>query len=346
MGDDSGDAGSRNVLFVANLKEWKKESEFGKGIGGHGGVWECPDLLLFNVDGKKVWVQVVSINPGGPNGGSATQYFVGDFDGTTFSPYTTDTKWIDYGTDNYAGVTWFNTGNRKIFLGWMSNWQYANVVPTEKWRSAMTVPRELKLVKENGDYLLRSEPVKELNALKKGTIALRNIAIKGQFDLSEKIKKPAPQYELSLATDQPKDFAVTLSNELNEQVVIGYSKAQNEYYIDRNKSGKVDFDKRFAKRFSGPGLSKNKNLNIKLIVDAASVELFADDGLTAMTAIFFPTKLFNTVKIASPESLTLQELNYSEIKSIWKDQPAALQHKQSASNGQKIQINLAMLKTH
>lgn len=137
-----------------NLKEWTKESEFGETVGAHGGVWECPDLFPLKYKGDNVWVLMVSINPGGPNKGSATQYFTGKFDGKNFTPFQTDTRWIDYGTDNYAGVTWSNTRDRKIFLGWMSNWQYARVVPTEKWRSAMTVPRDLNLEKIGDKYFV------------------------------------------------------------------------------------------------------------------------------------------------------------------------------------------------
>ena len=113
------------VTFYSSpdLKKWTKESEFGSDLGAHGGVWECPDLFPLNHNGKTVWTLLVSINPGGPNGGSATQYFVGDFDGKTFKPYSTQTKWMDYGTDNYAGVTFSNTGNRTVLIGWMSNWQ-------------------------------------------------------------------------------------------------------------------------------------------------------------------------------------------------------------------------------
>ena len=151
------DAGKKWIMTLAvkdhitfysspDLKNWKKESEFGKDVGAHGGVWECPDLISFDDNGKQVWVLIVNINPGGPNGGSATQYFIGDFDGKKFTPINTDTKWIDYGPDEYAGVTWSNTGNRKIFLGWMSNWSYAQLVPTQTWRSAMTLPRNLSLV--------------------------------------------------------------------------------------------------------------------------------------------------------------------------------------------------------
>ncbi len=130
-----------------NLKDWTRQSDFGKEYGAHGGVWECPDLFALNYKGEKIWILVVNINPGGPNGGSATQYFTGRFDGHTFTPFQTDTRWLDYGPDEYAGITWSNTGDRKIFMGWMSNWQYANLVPTQNWRSAMTIARELGIEK-------------------------------------------------------------------------------------------------------------------------------------------------------------------------------------------------------
>lgn len=300
-----------------NLKDWKKESEFGKDAGAHGGVWECPDLIYFNVNGKKVWVQLVSINPGGPNGGSATQYFVGNFDGTTFTPFSNSTKWIDYGTDNYAGVTWANTGDRKIFLGWMSNWQYATVVPTDRWRSAMTIPRELKLLKMGNSYYLASEPVKELNVIENKVISFKNINVKDSFNLSKKVKNLPGQYKISFTSDQIKSFSIELSNNLGEQVLIGYNKENNTYYIDRTKSGKIDFEKNFSKRFAAPRLSANKKINLTLIIDAASVELFADNGLSVMTAIFFPNKPFNKTVIKSNDAFSINELDYTELKSIW-----------------------------
>ncbi len=147
----------------SNLKDWKKESEFGVDAGEHGGVWECPDLFPMEVEEKTIWALLVNLNPGGPNKGSATQYFLGQFDGKTFQPLSKQTKWLDYGPDEYAGVTWSNTGSRRLFIGWMSNWMYANVVPTETWRSACTIPRELKLLKVANDYRITSVPVNELN---------------------------------------------------------------------------------------------------------------------------------------------------------------------------------------
>lgn len=307
------------VTFYSSkdLKNWTKESEFGKEAGAHGGVWECPDLFLLKYNGEDKWVLMCSINPGGPYGGSATQYFIGRFNGKNFTPDHTDTKWVDYGTDNYAGVTWANTGNRKIFLGWMSNWQYANVVPMKAWRSAMTVPRELKLVKVNNEYLLNSTPVKELNQISSKAITFNNVNVSPSINLSQKIKKLSGQYQITITADQLKNFSVILSNSLKEEVTIGFSKEENAYYIDRTKSGKADFKNGFARRMTGPRLAKNNTMNLTIIVDAASVELFADDGLTVMTGIFFPNETYNQARIMSDDSFLIKKLSYTEMKSIW-----------------------------
>ncbi|WP_316934346.1 glycoside hydrolase family 32 protein [Hymenobacter sp. AT01-02] len=180
-----------------NLKSWTKLSEFGEKLGAHGGVWECPDLFPLVLNGKTHWVLLVSINPGGPNGGSATQYFVGQFDGKTFTPTTTTQKWVDWGKDNYAGVTWNNTGARKLFLGWMSNWEYANEVPTSPWRSAMTTPRDLALRQVGPEIYLTSEPAKEVSKLAQPSQTLKNVAVKSELDLSDKIKPAARSFSSS-----------------------------------------------------------------------------------------------------------------------------------------------------
>lgn len=299
-----------------DLKNWKKESEFGESIGAHGGVWECPDLFPLQLDGKTAWVLLVSINPGGPNKGSATQYFIGDFDGSKFSPYNTETRWVDWGTDNYAGVTWSNTGDRKIFLGWMSNWQYANIVPTEVWRSAMTVPRELSLQSLNNTIYLTSQPVKELDKLFSETKTINNNELSQGINLSEKIKKFNGQYQLKIKNDQLEDFSIVLSNELGEELIVGYDKQLNQYFIDRSKAGKKDFEKGFAVRHTAPRLSGTNTTDITLLVDVASVELFADNGLTVMTDIFFPNKTMNKLVFDSPK-MENQKISLSKIKGIW-----------------------------
>ncbi len=300
-----------------DLKSWAKETEFGENIGAQGGVWECPDLFSLDDNGKKVWVLIVSINPGGPNKGSATQYFTGEFDGKKFTPHSTEIKWIDYGPDNYAGITWFNTGNRKIFLGWMSNWLYANVVPTVTWRNAMTIPRELKLKHVGKDIFIASVPVAELNKIRSKPVSIQNVPAANGLDLATKTGKISLPCRLYLGLEKLADFTVVLSNEMGEKVEIGFDKKQNIYFIDRTKSGKVDFQKDFAARLVAPRFAETLKMNISLIIDVSSVELFADDGLTVMTEIFFPAKPFNRIHVQSTDGTLIKKLEYAGLNSIW-----------------------------
>ena len=306
------------IMFYSSpdLKSWKKESEFGEKLGAHGGVWECPDLFPLELDGKTHWVLLVSINPGGPNGGSATQYFIGDFDGSTFRPNSTDTKWADWGPDNYAGVTWSNTGNRKIFMGWMSNWQYANLVPTSSWRSAMTIPRELSLARVGGAYYLRSQPVKEMNNIVSDRRESPELKIAGDLDLSDNVKDLGGKYILTLSSRELQDFAIVFSNDRGEELLVGYDKKANVYFIDRTKAGKKDFEKGFAKRLTSPRISDSLSVDLTLVVDVASVELFADKGLSQMTGIFFPNETMKNLGIRSP-GFKVDKVTYSKVAGIW-----------------------------
>ena len=321
-----------------NLINWSKESEMGKDLFAHGGVWECPDLLSFKVNGKTVWVLLVSMNPGGPNSGSATQYMVGDFDGHEFKPYSTDIKWMDYGPDNYAGVTFSNVGDRNILIGWMSNWNYANVVPTEKWRSAMTVPRELGLLEQqefikyyssyestansykdskfqaDGFYLV-SSPLKELNTAFTKTMSKENFVTEKIFSLSTE-KNPIPnRIDLTSTAKLENDFEIILSNTFNEKLIIGYDAVKRQYFIDRTKAGVSNFNEGFAavavaKRLTNPYIY----MNLSILLDKTSIELFADDGLTVMTALFFPTHPFTNCTLESKEGMNLKSINLFSLK--------------------------------
>ena len=290
-----------HITFYSSpdLKNWKKESEFGKEIGAHGGVWECPDLFPLMLNGRTYWVLIVNLNPGGPNGGSATQYFIGQFDGNKFSAIDNQTRWLDYGPDEYAGVTWGNTGNRRIFLGWMANWAYTQQVPTKKWRNAMTIPRELVLFESNGMIYVRSTPVKELYSLQK----------KG---VKTKLKRLPGQYLMRVSANTGSDFSITLSNKAGEKLIIGYDKAKDQYFIDRTKSGDVDFAKSFSKVAYAPRFSKEANSQLLLVVDRSSVELFADSGKTVMTSVFFPSTSYDHFALKSAKETQLTPLN-----SIW-----------------------------
>ena len=298
-----------------NLKNWTKESEFGSTLGAHGGVWECPDLFPMTLNGKAHWVLIVNLNPGGPNGGSATQYFVGNFDGKTFTPSTTGTKWADFGPDDYAGVTWSNTGGRRIFQGWMSNWEYANQVPTSPWRNALTVPRELGLQQVGAQIYLTSQPVKELSKITQPGITLKDITVNKEYDLAQKFRNPGDKFQLKLTAKQLTDFSLVLSNSKGEELVIGYDKKANQYFIDRSKAGKVAFNPKFAGRHTSPRFATAAQTDLTLLFDASSVELFADHGLTVMSELFFPTEVMNTMKLRSTSGFAVQELTYANLAS-------------------------------
>ncbi|MES2647614.1 MAG: glycoside hydrolase family 32 protein [Bacteroidota bacterium] len=299
-----------------DLKNWSKESELGKDFGAHGGVWECPDLFPLDYNGQQVWILIASINPGGPNGGSATQYFTGQFDGNKFTPYHTDTRWIDYGPDNYAGITWSNTGARKIFLGWMSNWNYANIVPTEKWRSATTIPRDLSIEKIDDKYFVRSQPVPELNSAAGKPISLENITANG-YNVTSKTGKLAGPATLRFKGDKLADLSIIFSNEAGEKVVAGYDRSSNSYFIDRSNAGKVNFEKGFAGRHTAPRLSTAPGYDLTLVLDNSSLELFADSGLSVMTSIFFPNSNFSDIKLQSSDSLIIKSMQFNTLKSMY-----------------------------
>ena len=263
------------IYSSANLKDWQKESSFGSEYGNHGGVWECPDLL--KIDNK--WVLICNINPGGPFGGSATQYFVGDFDGKKFTCESMPkvTKWLDYGKDHYATVSFSNAPEgRTTVLAWMSNWQYANQVPTKQFRSANSIPRDLGLFKDGEETYVSVVPSKEMFALR-----------------GSKIKKPSPTCEIIV--DVKGAMELTLSNSKGEQVVMTYDAQQQTFGMDRTKSGDASFSDAFAVVTTAPTHGALKQLRI--FIDNSSIEAFTSDGKMAMTNLVFPSEPYNTIKV-------------------------------------------------
>lgn len=320
-----------------DLKKWAHLSDFGDIWGAHGGVWECPDLFpvrVPNISDPK-WVLLVSMNPGAHNSGSGTQYFVGNFDGKKFKPdasyhptvHLEQAVWLDYGRDNYAGVTWSDVpqqDGRRLFLGWMSNWDYANVVPTTDWRSAMTLPRTLELRKTAEGYRLFSNPVNELKKLRTSVRPLQGMDIPGSYDLTKQAGFSNGLLELEVDFEPeagtPADFGIEISNQKGERYRIGYQTAGNQYYSDRTRAGNASFSDKFATRIHvAPRISTEKTVRFHVFFDVASAELFADDGETALTDIFFPTENFTQIKVYS-EGGKVRVLKGTAwpLKSIWK----------------------------
>ena len=278
-------AGQHMEIYTSdNLKDWKLESSFGAEYGNHGGVWECPDLMKMKVKGtnKEKWMLICNINPGGPSGGSATQYFIGDFDGYKFVCDTKPnvTKWMDYGKDHYATVTFDNAPDgRHVAIAWMSNWQYANLVPTKQYRSANSIPRDLGLFEHDGDIYCSVLPSPEMTAARKS-------------------KKPgkALTEACELIVNPKRDVTViTLSNDKGEKVVMKYDAKAQTFSMDRTKSGKMDFSTDFPAVTKAPTFGKISQLRI--FIDKSSIEVFDAEGKMAMTNLVFPNKPYNKVKI-------------------------------------------------
>ena len=271
-----------NIYSSDNLKDWKFESSFGTEYGSHGGVWECPDLMKMKVRGtdKEKWMLVCNINPGGPSGGSATQYFVGDFDGHKFTCESKPevTKWMDYGKDHYATVTFDNAPNgRHVALAWMSNWQYANQVPTMQYRSANSIPRDLGLFEYKGNTYCSVTPSEEITAARS--------------------KKPSKSLSeaCEMVVNLKGDATITLSNSKGEKVVMTYKAKDETFSMDRTLSGKTDFSSDFAAITTAPVYGKMNKLRI--FIDKSSIEVFDNDGKMAMTNLVFPTRPYDKVTI-------------------------------------------------
>lgn len=271
-----------NIYSSDNLKDWKFESSFGAEYGSHGGVWECPDLMKMKVRGtdKEKWMLVCNINPGGPSGGSATQYFVGDFDGHKFTCESKPevTKWMDYGKDHYATVTFDNAPNgRHVALAWMSNWQYANQVPTLQYRFANSIPRDLGLFEYKGNTYCSVTPSEEITAARS--------------------KKPSKSLSeaCEMVVNLKGDATITLSNSKGEKVVMTYNAKDETFSMDRTLSGKTDFSSDFAAITTAPVYGKMNKLRI--FIDKSSIEVFDNDGKMAMTNLVFPTKPYDKVTI-------------------------------------------------
>ncbi len=303
----------------SNLIDWEFISDFG--IEGDERLWECPDLFPMKVEGsdEKKWVLIVSIQKDAPNDGTATSYFVGDFDGINFKSDINQQKWLDWGTDNYAFVTWNNVKDRVVGIGWMSNWQYAQIVPTETWRSSMTVPRELKLKKSDTGYLLHTLPVDELKKLRGKSIALGKTTITGE----KKLAASASQSELELLVDftetSAHTFGIKLQNDLGENLIVNFNIEAGEMYVDRTNSGKDKFSEEFYKKIhSAPINFEKEELDIRILIDAASIEIFVDKGAMNFTSIFFPTEEFNQISLFSKGgNLEVIDANIYPLKGIW-----------------------------
>ena len=312
------------MLFFSSpdLKTWTLNGSFGK-KGAVGGVWECPDLFELEIDGKKKWVLLCNLNPGGPFGGSATQYFIGDFDGKTFVADTDEngdviTKWMDFGKDHYATVTWSDApADRRVALGWMSNWQYATEVPTMQFRSANTLPRDLSLFSApDGDIYLASAPSPELEKLKGKTVASsKKISVSGKgkkFNLP-KSNDGVCEIMASIKAQKGSKVCFTLSNAKGEKVELFYDADARTLSFDRTQSGITDFSPEFPAVTVAPTFENDGEVTLDIYVDTSSIEVFANGGKSVMTNLVFPSAPYSTLTISGSGKATVENLKVYEL---------------------------------
>ncbi len=322
------------VLYrSSNLKDWSYLSEFGPG-NATGGVWECPDLFPVKVEGtrKLKWVLIVNVNPGGVAGGSAGQYFVGNFDGRKFTSKTTASRgertvaaeeaapsrygWLDWGRDYYATVTFAGLPRGKaVTIGWMNNWDYALIVPTSTWRGSMSLPRRLKLIKTRRAPRLVQRPVGQLASLRRrATLKVRRpMPIAGRRSLP--VRGDSVRIDATLAAGKADRFGLSVFGNRDAETVIGYDTAAGELFVDRTRSGDVDFSPKFASVEAAPVRLADGKIRLTVFLDRASVEVFAQRGRRTITDQVFPPEDADRLGVwAENGSARLKRLTVTPIR--------------------------------
>ena len=324
-----------------NLKKWEYVSAFGNGMGQQPCQYECPDFFQLPVNGdpnNMKWVMIMNINPGCLFGGSATEYFVGDFDGKNFTCADAhEAKWMDYGKDHYATVTFSNTGNRVLAMTWMSNWQYADLTPFKQNRGANGLPRELKLFELDNKYYIQEGVAPEVMALRKETKELGNLTIEKEKDLAGIASgmNGAFEIEADVTADANGIAGIEIYNNKQERTLVYIDMKNRRIVTDRTESGLTDFgkysephhiEKKWDKQRKEQSLlparmvnainyknnfalatwaplnlcgKDKKTFHVDIFVDKSSIELFVDGGRIAMTNLVFPIAPYENVKFYS-----------------------------------------------
>jgi fructan beta-fructosidase len=321
-----------------NLKAWTLLSEFGP-AGATGGVWECPDLFELPLPGTndKRWVLVVNMNPGSVAGGSGGQYFIGRFDGTQFvadrdslipprpvRSASESAHWFDYGPDYYAAVSWSDvpaSDGRRLWLGWMSNWEYGGDVPTSPWRSAMSIPREVGLSRTAEGIRLVQKPAREMESLrdrhfafKSGDVSEANAWLKGRHVQGDQLELMVEFAPRSSGTE-----GVKVLKSDTEATVIGVDRQRGRAFVDRTQSGNVTFHQKFSGVYDAPLAVHDGRVKLHLFVDASSVEVFVNDGERVFTSLVYPSAASRGVEFfGSMTSARITSLDVWTLKSIWK----------------------------
>jgi fructan beta-fructosidase len=317
-----------------DLVTWRHLSDFGP-AGATAGVWECPDLFPLPVEGdhgETAWVLVVSVGDGAVAGGSGVQYFVGDFDGTTFTLRHEDrdagdgeagvvpATWLDFGADYYASVSFGDTPDgERVLIGWMNNWAYAAATPTEAFRGAMSVPRVHRLARVDGRLRLVQRPVPALEALRAGSCDYGSMELHGgdQEPLVDHPDGVRLEIRAGFTPGTANRFGIRLLGAEGEQTEVGYDASDGSLYVDRTKSGQVDFHPEFPGLHRAPLTLHDGKVLIRLLADVASVEVFGGIGESVITDQIFPSPGSRRVELfAEHGTVYVEELCVTSLDTV------------------------------
>lgn len=322
-----------------NLLTWTFVSDFGRlsSVGDRSGNWECPSMIkLTDEQGIEHDLLLISVDSN-TNVYGKNEYFIGKWDGTTFRSQTTQILRIDNGFDNYAGVPYHNDPlGRVIFIAWMSNFKYAPKIPTSGWRGQYTIPRELFLITLNGNLFLGQRPIKEFFSLIDAT---RTWSLKAPLKLSHSqtmdlsLRLPFKfdslltlEYSLDIKHPIGGKIGFRFGNKLGEFVSFYYDVSKGIYVLDRSRSGAVSFSPVFAKALVATVKRKtpSSSLTGRIILDTASIEIFADNGVDTFSAQFFPSQLYDSIHLDVnlkygnvAEFAVVNRFTAAALKSIW-----------------------------
>ncbi len=303
-----------------DLKEWTLLSEFGE-AGDRRMIWECPALVELPLEkGKSKWALLISAaHPDSTEKYVGMQYFVGEFDGKTFkndNPSTT-TLWLEYGKDFYAAIPWNQVPDKRTILyGWMNNWAYAGDVPTSPWRGQMSIPRSLSLQKYSEGIRIVQQPVKELESLRKKHYHFENVVISGISDVLKDVKGRALEIKMEVLLQDAEEFGIRVAEGQKQFTTIGYHTKNQQLYIDRTRSGMVDFNPKFPSRDKAPLSAENRKITLHIFLDHCSVEVFANSGKIAMTSLIFPDQESDNLSLFSNKGKV--KVNYLDIWELGK----------------------------
>ena len=314
------------ILDSANLRDWKLGSSFGP-AGDSVGQWECPDLFELPVTGtkEKKWVLIVNRNPGAPAGGTGTKYFIGSFDGTQFKNEMPEGQefWADYGKDFYATNTFADvpaSDGRKIWMGWISNWQYANVEPTVVWRGAQSIPRTLELRSFPDGIRLVQQPVREMKTLRGKEFRLENVSI---AEANRRIREAGisgntVEIEAEFETKDSKEMGFRVLRGEAQETLVGISGPEKSVFIDRNHAGELSYSKEAAGRHSAR-IHQTSKVKLQIFIDRSSVEAFVNEGEITLTDRVYPLQRAGDIEIYSRDGKgQVKSLSIWKLDSVWK----------------------------